>query len=240
MDKNILLTILVVGLVLVSSLLAINKNPIQEKNIISVSGQSKVITEPDKAEVYVKIYTEGTTATEAKDENARISDNVINSLKKYVDKDNIETSRYSLNLKQKWDRDKEEYITIGYELTNILKVTTENIKEAGLLVDTSVNNGANGIERIEFGLTNEKQKLVNAEALEKASLEAKSKAESIAKSMNLKLGMIHKITESNYYFTQSRYDGYDMAVAESAPKAATEISPGEIEVSASISVEYLI
>jgi len=230
-----LLWLVVIALVVISVILAVSKAPLQQ-NTISVSGQAKVITEPDKAEVYVRIYTEGATATEAKDLNAEVVDRVTKALKKYVKEEDIETSQYRLNLKQKWDRDKEEYVNVGYELTHVLKVTTKNIKEAGLLVDTAVNNGANNIDGIDFGLTNEKQKLVNAEALEKAALEAKAKAESIAKAMNVKLGMVHRITESNYYFTPFRYE----ALAEAAPKAATEISPGNIEVSASVTVEYLI
>lgn len=246
-SKNTLVIILVIGLVITSVIMAINMNkgnitvtPTNEqRNTISVSGQGKITTQPDKAELYVKINTEGSTATTAKDANTKLSQQVIDALTSAgVKKSDIETNYYYLNKKQEWDENQKKMIDKGYEVNHVLKVTTTNLDKVGNLLDTAVNAGANGIDRISFGLTDEKQKEVSGEALKMASQEAENKAKSIASSIGVGLGKVITVSESNYYYMPYEVSGMMQEKAAGTP--APEILPQNLDVSATISLVYEI
>lgn len=244
-SRNILAIILVLGLVATSVILAVNMKGDtiitgndQQRNTISVSGNGKVSTQPDKAEIYVKVNTEGTTATAARDSNSELSNKVINALTaEGIPKKDIETNYYYLDKKQEWDEGMKKYVDKGYEVNHVLKVTTTDLDKVGGLLDTAVNAGANGIDRVSFGLTDEKQREVSKEALKMASAEAENKAESIADSVGVNLGKIITVSESNYYYTPYEFSG---AAYEKAEAPRTSILPQTLEVSASVGLVYEI
>lgn len=237
-DAKTISIVFAAGIILISIILALNSGQQEQKNAISVSGNAKLEVEPDMADVYVKIETFSESAQTAKDENAKISNRVTTALKKQgVKSEEIETTTFSLNPRYKYISDTGESILEGYTLTNVLKVNTKDIAKAGKIIDISVDNGANGIERASFGLTKEKQKEVSGEALIKASTLAKEKAESIASSLGIRLGEIISIQESSFNFIP-----FDLAVREETlqAKASTEIVPGKVEVTAFVSLSYEI
>jgi len=247
-QKNIITTLLVIGLVLTSAILAINMktgNTIvttdgEQRNTISVSGQGKVSTQPDKAELYIRINAEGRTATAAKDSNSELSEKVINALKgEGVPKKDIETNYYYLNKKQEWDESQRKYVDVGYEVNHVLKVTTTELDNVGKLLDTAVNAGANGVDSVNFGLTDEKQKQVSGEALKIAAKEAEGKAESIASSVGVQLGKLVTVSESNFIYTPYIYRDVMYSKAEAAVPS-TEILPRTLEITASVSLIYEI
>jgi len=244
MDKDNLLSIAVLGVVVIAVILAAGQFVGDDlKSVISVSGTAAVSVMPDKADIFVKIETLEATAADAQQKNAVITNNVITALEEAgVNEDDIETSSYRLYPKQKWDKDTETYVTVGYEVRHILKVETLKVKEVGDLVDTAVGAGANGVDRVSFSLTKELHKEVTGQALDNASLDAQNKAESVSESLDVKLGKICRISESNFFYEPYDYYPQDevMKQMEMAGGAneATAISPGEVEVKANIAVEY--
>ncbi len=242
MGKDNLLSIAVLGVVVIAVILAAGQFIGDDvKSVISVSGTAAVSVMPDKADIFVKIETLEATAADAQQKNAAITNNVIAALEgEGVKEDDIETSSYRLYPKQKWDKDTETYVTLGYEVRHILKVETLKVKEVGDLVDTAVGAGANGVDRVSFSLTKELHKEVTGQALDNASLDAQNKAESVSESLDVKLGKICRISESNFFYEPYDYQPRDVAMEEMAGAAndATSISPGEVEVKANIAVEY--
>lgn len=240
-QKNIIITILVIGLVITAVIVALNPKSIgvtggQKENTISVTGTGKVTTQPDKAEIMVSVNTEGSTATAAKDANSKIEDEVITALiKEGMVRSDIETSYYYLNKKQVWEDNK--MVDKGYEVNHILKVTTKNLDKVGNIVDAAVNAGATGVDSVSFGLTDEKQKETSKQALELASKEAGSKAEGIASGLGVKLGKLLTVSESNYnYIPFVRDVMYEKAAGTPAP----EILPQTLEVTGTVSLVYEI
>ncbi len=242
-SKNTLIGIALVGLIVVIGILAYNLkgNTNPNEKVVSVTGQSSTTIAPDKAEVYIKILTEGKSAEEVKNENSKINDNVVNALKDMgiLSKD-IETTQYYLSPKYIYD-DGESKID-GYTLYNQLKVSTTELERVGRIIDKSIDNGANGIDQVSFVLTKEKEEQIKKEVLTKAASEAKSKAESIATGLGARLGDLVSVSESNFYYPPYIY-------AEAALKAdiarvgnaeSIEINPQKLEISASITAVYKI
>jgi len=236
-----ILTVLVIGLLVITAILAYNnKQPVfllkEQQNNIVVSGSDDISVESDMAEVYIKVLTLEKTASEARDENAKISSKVTDSLIKLgIKKNQIETSSFNLYKKEEWNPKTEQQEFKGYELTHVLKITTEELNQVSMIIDRSIDDGANGIGNVVFGLTDEKQSTVKEEVIHTAAKKAAEKAKILSKSLNVKLGKISSISESNYI--QQPY--YMPTMAESFVKE-TPISPGKVEVSALVTITYKI
>jgi uncharacterized protein YggE len=215
-----------------------------EKNTVSVRGEASFEVDPDEAEVFIRIKTEEPTANRAQEENARLMSAVKNALKKDgVKEDEMETTSYNLWPQQKWDRETEEYIETGFVAQHLLKVTTDDVTEVGHLLDTAVLNGANGLDRVNFKLSDKKKEDVNSEALAQAANNAEEKAKAITQSLGVRLGDINRVSESNVdygYYRAPMFDMVESAAAVSEKSFDTEISPQSVTVTAYISILYEI
>src|ERR1700687_5706940 len=83
---------------------------------------------------------------------------------------------------------------IGYRASTTVRVTVRQIDQVGAVLDAAVAAGANQIYGITFGL-NDSEPLL-AQARDKAILNAKAKAEAMAKTAGIKLVKIVNISES--------------------------------------------
>lgn len=252
MEKsNYLTTILVAGLVIIALVLALNAKTqtsnIEEKNKISVSGTSTLTVDPNKAEVYAKIVTLEKTAQESKNKNSQISSNVVKALKKEGVKDkDIETAQFSIYPKYEYEEvteinlRKSKQILVGYEVVNVLKVTTQDLEKVGKLIDAAVDAGANDIERVSFGLTKEKEKEIKQQAMVLASNDAKEKAVALATNLGVSLLKPISISESSFYYQPFEVYGRE-AFDKAVPAVAeTVINPQKLDVSASVQLVYEI
>ena len=119
---------------------------------------------------------------------------MVRALKKEGVKDkDIETSQFSIYPRYEYEEvveinlRKSNQILSGYEVVNVLKVTTQDLEKAGKLIDAAVDAGANDIERVTFGLTKEKEKEVKQQAMNLASNDAKEKAVALATNLGVAL-----------------------------------------------------
>lgn len=209
------------------------------RETITVSETVEIETMPDEAYVYVEIKTQAETAQEAKEENAGVTDAVIAALEK-IPEVTIETSSYSLNEERKWDKETEEYITTGYVLTHVLKITATDVENAGEIIDTAVDAGATGIDRVQFSLSREKENEVKGEALAAAAEKAKAKAAHIVDAVGVDLGEVVSISESTYYYPVYSYLDKSYALEEVAMEASTSILPQELTVTGTVTLTYEI
>ena len=248
-QKNYLATILAIGLIIVVIILALAKTKTgngEEKRIVSVSGTSSLAVEPNKAEIYIKITTLEKTAHDSKNRNSQVSSSATKALKKEGIKDaDIETSQFLISPKYEYEETaeassrKSRQILVGYKVTNVLKVTTQNLEKVGKLIDAAVDNGANDIERITFGLTKQKENEIKKQVMIIASDDAKEKAVALITNLGASLGRIISISESSFFYQPFEISSRE-ALFEKAVAAETEIGPQKIDVSATVSLVYEI
>ncbi|HLC46686.1 MAG TPA: SIMPL domain-containing protein [Candidatus Nanoarchaeia archaeon] len=241
MEKSdTLIGIVIIGLVAVVLMLSYGQMR-QAKDTITVTGYGKVTTQPDKASASIIVQTLKSTAQEAQDENSRISTSVLSALKAAgIKESDIETAGYYLYPKYEWNPKLEKNEIVGYELRNTLKVETKDTSNVGKYLDAAVSAGANSVESVNFELSDEKQVEVNAQALAKASGMAGDKAQSIVKTLDVKLGKLVTVSESNVGYSPYVYYPRAAALGMDAAKEATTISPQDIDVSATIGLVYEI
>ena len=210
---------------------------------ISASGTSELTVAPDEAIMRIKVETKAKTAKETQDKNSETMTQVQSALKRAgIASDKIETDQYNLYPWTEWDNVQQKSIEMGYTLYHTIKVTTTDLNKVGEFIGTAVDAGANGVENIQFDLTDKKKEEVRKDALQQAAQNAKAKAETIAAGLGVKIGAIQDISESSFNYGPI-YRGYDMAMksmggmAESAP---APIQPEQISVQATVSVSYRI
>ena len=208
----------------------------EPKYLIDVNGEAKIGADPEKVEVYLGAETTASTAKKSQQDNANIIQDIRDSFFWIgISSDDIETTQYTLTVVKHWDKDTEKYVITGYKTTHVIKIESTDINKAGDIIDKSVQSGANVVNNVVFSLTDEKISEMRLEALRKAGLNAKEKAEAIADSLGVDIKGLYRASESYVYYRPYVERGYE---AVAGAEAVTEISPGQIEVSASLSVSY--
>lgn len=156
-------------------------------NRLKVLGKGSVSVRPDAAEVIIGVVTENVQLEIAQQENARITTQVINSIKaKGVASKYIQTQNY--NIRANYDYINGRQVFRGYEVSNNIRVIIRNISTVGEIIDTAVSNGANSLGGIIFTISDETTHY--NEALRLAVKDAQNKASVVANELKVKLNII--------------------------------------------------
>lgn len=203
------------------------------QKLITVNGEGAIKVKPDIAYLSVGVETTNKNVETAQKENTEKMNQLINSLHSLGVKDeDIKTSNYSINPDYKYNNTTGESVLNGYRVVNMTTITVKNINDAGKVIDTVTKNGANTINTISFGISNEKD--VYLQALKAAVSDSKVKAKAVADTLGVKDVTTVKVTEITSSNVSYPMYTESMAVA----KDSTSISAGDLTISASVSVDY--
>jgi uncharacterized protein len=214
-------------------------NNSQQSGIL-VSGDGKVSVAPDMATLSLGIETQKDTVAEAQTQAASAMDGVMTALKENgVVGNDIQTSQFSITPVTKWDEDKQQQITLGYQVTNTVEAKVRELGKIGQIIDAVAVAGGDfaRVQGISFSV--EDPKPYQAKAREKALADAKSKADQMASLTGVTLGKPIYISESGYLPGPIRLDA-SAVPAETAAGSTTPISTGEQEISISVQITYEI
>ena len=224
---------------------------IQQKKVITVSGHGTVDTTPDEAVLRLSVVTQAEDVKNASDENADKMDAVLAALYELgISENDAVTSSYRVRPQYNW-RDDEERL-IGFQVRNSLVVTVRNIEKVGDVIDAALASGANEIDDVAFTVSDERQAELRDEAIADAARRASVDAASVADAMGVKIVGPVEISTTGSQFSPYRmhisYDGgyggmmpTPKAVPTPAPMemgAGPQIQPGDVTVSAQVTVVY--
>ena len=242
------MTIVVLGLLLFTAVFlpvwavpsTAEANPGEERGVVSVYGEAALTAQPDTALVTLAVETTHESAKIAAEENARLTNAVLEALTKSgLDKKQVKTSGYRLSsyTQQIDPQDKEKYVT-KFRAYNELNINLHDLEHVGNVIDTAIKAGANKVLSILFELQN--AEALKLQALQNATMQAKAKATAIARSAGTSVKGIKVIQEE-----MSGYFPYRAAVMEESAKtmalgAPTPVLPGDVEVTARIRAEYYL
>jgi len=215
----------------------------QQQNAISVQGSTEFDVAPDLAKIIFSIQTQSTTAQDAQIRNRETGSAVGAALTQAgVRAGDIQTTNYRVEKIQEWDPTGQKMVDKGYRVSNSFVVKTKELSRVGPLLDAGIQAGANNVESISFELSDAKQKEVKTEALRKATMNAREKADALADGAGVRLGKVLTLSENSYYAQPFYRSDAMMSKAEmgGAPAPATEISPQDVHISAQVSVTYEI
>lgn len=226
---------------LTANLAASDSTAAENLRTISVSSTVEVSAEPTKAELWFSVETLASTAQASQQQNAALTQKVIAALAGMgITGKNVETSSYSLYQKTEWDSRTQESVDRGFQTVNSIKVTVNDLSKTGQVIDQAVQAGANRVTNISFTVDDAKQAELKRTALTKASQEAQVKTQAIATGLGIELDGVQSVSENGSYYVPYYQSFAKGMAAESASAPETPISPGDVKVSANISVVFKI
>jgi uncharacterized protein YggE len=213
-----------------------------QPNTISVSGMATVERQPDQAVIQLAVESFGATAQEATAENSTKMDAVIRALRQFgLKQDQIRTLGFSVNPEYDYNpgtpRQPGEDRLVGYRARNIVQVTTDNVAEAGNIIDVAIKAGANRVNNLNFQLRD--PEAARQEALRLAVEKARTEAETIASALGRRLGPALAATTTGAFAPPQPFAMRAMAnIAQDMAAPPPPVEPGLIEVNAQVNVIY--
>jgi len=233
--------VILTALVLIVALVAIGTVSAADTGTdrtITASGTGSVIGTPDRAQVSLAVETENVDVKVAQAENAAIMTKVMDALKAAgIPKDALKTTGYTIYPVYEDIKFPAQKIR-AYHVTNTLTVTLHDVSRTGEVIDIGVANGINQANSIQFLLSDEQAQVLRTEALKEATGRAAADAQTVATALGVNITAV-KTVEVGQGYTPVLFQNYaksDMA-AGSAP---TPIQPGDVTVTATVTVTYLI
>lgn len=210
----------------------------ENPNLISVSGEGLVETSPDRANISIGVICKDKDATKVQNDSARISTEVINSIAALgVERKNIRTGNY--NFQQVFRNDGNGKNTFeGYQVTNSVLVTVDDIKIVGKIIDAALSHGANKIDSLQFGLRDKKN--FQNEAIQLAVRDAKAKAELVARELGKNIIGVKNVSVSSSSIAPPRMSKMFMVESADVANFETPIESGNLTCTARVDVEFII
>ncbi len=226
----------------------VSSNP--PEHVISVSGTASKKVAPDQLSISISVETEDEDAKDSQGMNANVSDDLRTALKTAgVSDEEMKTTSYRVDVVRNSTRVCRttndcyyKYEIVGYKTVHSLSVTVTDLEIGGDIIDAAASVSKNDVfvNSVYFSLQDSTRRSVQKELLESAGGEAEEKAKAIANGLSANLGKVVSASESFYYPSPYRSYDYAMAAAPSyeADYKSTELSAGEVEVSATVSAGY--
>ena len=203
---------------------------------MTVSGQGEVKAVPDEAQLSAGVVTQARKAADALAANSRAMNAVFDALKRIgIPDKSIQTSDFSVSAQYQTDQhgNTTQKIT-GYQVSNNVTVTVDDLGKLGSAIDALVTSGANSMGDIAFTIRDPKPLLTEARA--EAVKDALQRANTYASAAGVSLGPITSIGENG---EERPRPMYAKSMAMSAGVAApTPVAAGEDSITAGVSITF--
>lgn len=210
------------------------------EHVIQTTGTGNVLTTPDRAQVTFAVQTENSDVKLAQADNAAKMAKVHDALLAAgIPKDALKTTGYNIYPIYEDSTGLLKPKIKTYQVTNRLTVTLHDINRTGEVIDIAVANGINEADSIQFMLSDEKAQEVRTEALKEAVTRAKSDADTISAVMGTRITGVQR-AETGSSYSPVYFQNYALDGASPRAAAATPIQSGDVTVSASVTITYLI
>lgn len=226
--------------------------------LLSLSAEGRSRRTPDLAQFSAGVITQGRTAAEAMAANSRKMDGVIAALRRAgVPERDIQTSAISLQpryhnpeqeAQMRARMTREPYVPpvnpdppriIGYEARNSVQVQVRRLGEMGRVIDALVSVGANEINGPTFTL--DEPRAAQDEARVEAVATGRQRAELYARAAGMRVVRILSISEGGGYYPVEQIvvtGSRAMGPGAPPPPPVTPISPGEVSIGVSVSMQF--
>jgi uncharacterized protein YggE len=216
----------------------------REKRVLTTSGTATMRVKADSARVFFRVETYAPQVKEARAENGRINQKIIQAVKAL----NIN------NLKMKTDNVNVTIVTnqqrvgmgelpkiLGYHIVSSFTVLTESDdarklgEQASRVLDTALENGATGVDRIAFFKKDTAD--LRRQLLSRAVEDAMANARALARGADEKLKESVTIADTpQYHFRGNNDFAQNTILVQQAGGEATPLVAGDLELNCQVSV----
>lgn len=204
--------------------------------VLTVTAEGRTTRVPDLATIRAGVVAQAPTASAALADDAARMQRVLAALKKAgIAPRDIATASVALNPQYRYV-DNQPPVLTGYQATNTVSIRFRDIAKAGPILDALVAEGANQIDGPNLSLDNPDAAL--DEARTDAVHRARQRADLYATAAGLHVVRIVSIAEQGE--NAGGGGAQPMMFARAMAKADTVIAPGEKDVTATLSVRFLL
>ena len=210
----------------------------QAERTIIVSGSGQASLEPDEAVIRLGVDTRGTNAGNAMRKAARQMEAVIEAMKDTgVDESDIKTVRLDLDQYRQRNADR-EVVERGWKVSNRVRAVIRDVDRTSDAIDAAVTAGATEIDSVRFRASDPSAAV--AEARVAAIESAATAASTLAGASGLEVFDVVRIVEAGQRYPSylQSWVGDTAALTEQA--YSTPIEPGLVDISTTVTVEYVI
>src|SRR5262252_9871186 len=226
------------GALVLSFLLAQLPNIEPRPPVLVVNGTAQILVAPDEASVRLGIVRQAPNAQTAQEQANAVAQEILNAVGKAgVPASQIQTMRLVLSpvYAPRSPDSRDAPRIVAYNATNTVSVRLDNLSLVGPIIDAGLKAGANQLEGVQFGLRNDLPS--RQQALKQAVDEARSKAMTMADALRVNLAEVVEAAEGGVSIIADRVEPL---TARAAVAGETPVSPGQIQVNATVTIRYRI
>jgi uncharacterized protein YggE len=212
---------------------------------LTVRGEAQLERPADQLHLRLGVVTNAVEAAQAMQDNSRAMEGIIAAIQNLgLGKGEYETGRFNVQPQYapppRQPQPEWRPKIAGYQVTNTLHIKTKKLELAGDLIQAATDAGANTVESIYFDLADPRTH--RAEAIEEATKNAVADANVLAKASNQKLVRVLSINLDHAAAPPPlpQYDHMARGMAGAEMASAPPITPGEITVTASVTLVFEI
>ena len=203
---------------------------------VSVSGEATVRVVPDQAVVRFGVVTQASEPEAARSQNAAASRDVLNSVRALgIQEGRIRMETLRLQPARDYNPETQRYEERGFEAVREVVVEVDDLEVVPTLVAEVIAQGANRLNGVTYDLQD--RSAARNEAMREALLNAREKADLLARTVDEELGEILVISEQAFDFPRPMLDFARAEMAKGSPEPEA-YAPGEIEVRATIQAVF--
>ena len=203
--------------------------------VLLVEGEATVRAAPDQAVLRLGAVAQHAEAQAAQQQVNRAVTQALAKLEELgFARESLRTvdlSLYPIYSDQRADTGLHEPRIVGYRASNMLQVLLADVTRVGEVVDVCTAAGLDHVEGLTFGLADRSGP--ERAALRGAVREARSKAEAMAAALDHHIVAVKTVRAGGTGMPEPRYEMARAQVSSDTPVAA-----GDVEVRASVAIEY--
>jgi hypothetical protein len=214
----------------------------EERGYISVNSEKMKEVYPNIVQVTFRKEDTAKTLQEASDINKKAIDKINTALSQYLT-EGTEVVKGNYTANPIYTYKSNQKLLQGYTVINTITLKTKNTKDLGKMIDTAIKSGADAVNSLSFSFENDNTICKNL--ISEATQEAKSIAETTAKSTNNTIKGIKAIRTSCSTSTSSSnnlYRNYTRlsTTADTNENAETNVAIGKMNITASVNADFYV
>lgn len=205
--------------------------------LITMTGAGTVQAEPDRAWVSVGIEARAPETAVARQAAAATMEAIERRLTALGIPDAaIRTAAF--NVQQDWMVTQGQRTPRGYLVSNQVEIRVDDLKRLASVIDESIAAGANNIRGVRWDVTDRAS--LERQALQRAYADARARAEVIAAAAGSTLGDLYAAQEARAGAIRPTTAFAMETVAAASVVADTPVSPGQIDIRATVTASFVI
>lgn len=219
-------------------LIPLGSTAMANDRVVTVSGQGEVTAAPDRAVMTLGVEARGSDKTKTQREVEKVVRAFIEACDEFdIPKGSVKTAQLNMRPEYNWSKGNSREL-IGYYVHRSLEVNLDDLSKLGLLMEEATNLGVNQVQSPQLE-SSRKDELMR-EALAKAATDARLNAETVATTLDAKVGKVRNISTTNVSFRPPQGPRMMAMESRAAPSksGADTFETGEIKFNANVTVEF--